>query len=74
MSAQCSGTNGTSVSHSLPPTQGISQKGRHKVSRIIQWGELELNNVLFCFVFICMFPKRLTWSVAGIHPQVYGQW
>lgn len=56
MSAQCSGTNGTSVSHSLPQTQGISQKGRHKVSRVIQWGELELNNVLFCFIFHIYVP------------------
>lgn len=54
---ECSGSNGTSISHSLPHTQGISQKGRHKISRVIQWGELELYNAFF---FICMFPKRLT--------------
>lgn len=48
--------NGTSISHSLPQTQGISQKGRHKISGVIQWGELELYNAIYIYTF----PKRLT--------------
>lgn len=49
---ECSDSNGTSISHSLPHTQGISQKGRHKISRVIQWGELELYNVFFFHMYV----------------------